>query len=82
MHVDLLDQAPGSKNRRGVLEEELYAANAMNDAELAAMAQRLIEVVRYETAVAIGVHLKEVEAASLRLRNIAASIKLERSQFI
>ena len=56
--------------------------DAMNDAELAAMAQRLIEVVRYETAVAIGVHLKEVEAASLRLRNIAASIKLNKSQFI
>ncbi len=37
--VDQLEQAPGSINRRGVVEEDLKAANAQADAEVVMAAE-------------------------------------------
>ena len=85
--VDHLEQAPASKARRAGVEEDLTATNAAQDAELVAAAQKLIELVQQHApavASAIGVDLKDIEAANLRLADIAASgtgVKVEESKF-
>jgi hypothetical protein len=74
--VDHLEQAPESKARRAGVEEDLTAANAGQDVEVVAAAQKLIAVVQQHApgaAAAIGVDLKDVSAANLRLSNIAAA---------
>ena len=85
--VDHLEQAPESKARRAGVEEELMAAGAGQDAELVASAQKLIELTHQHApgvAAAIGVDLKDVSAANLRLADIAAAgtgVKLKRGTF-
>jgi hypothetical protein len=85
--LEQLEQAPGSKSRRAVVEEDLTASNAGQDAGLVAAARKLIELVQQHapTAVsAIGVDLKDVAAANLRLADIAASgggVKVEGGTF-
>jgi hypothetical protein len=85
--VDQLERAPESKNRRAVIEEDLAAAGAGQDTDLAAAAQSLINLIQqHAPAVAsgIGVDLKDVAAANLRLADIAASgtgVKVERGTF-
>lgn len=85
--VEQLEQVPQSKSRRGVVEEDLQAANAAGDAELAAAARQLIDLIQRHapgTAAAIGVDLKDVEASSLRLADVAATgtgVKVERGTF-
>jgi hypothetical protein len=85
--VEQLEEAPGSKNRRAVVEEDLTAVGAAQDAELAAVAQNLINLVQQyapAAASAIGVDLKDVAAANLRLADISASgtgVKVERGAF-
>ena len=59
-----------------MVEEDLANSEAGKDRELVEAANRLIELVRTQApgaAAAIGVDLKDVEAANLRLRDIAAS---------
>ncbi len=85
--AEQLEQAPGSKNRRAVVEEDLAASGAGQDAELVAKARALVELVQQHApaaAAAIGVDLKDVAAANLRLADIAASgtgVKVERGAF-
>jgi hypothetical protein len=85
--VDQLEQSPESKNRRAVIEEDLAAARAQDDTELAAAARNLMELVRQHApgaASAIGVDLKDVNAANLRLADIVASgtgVKVEHGTF-
>ncbi|WP_336490677.1 hypothetical protein [Methylobacterium nigriterrae] len=85
--VEQIEQAPASKNRRAVIEEDLTASGAGQDAELAAAARSLIELVQQHApaaALAIGVDLKEVSAANLRLSDIAAAgtgVKVEKGTF-
>ncbi len=75
------------KNGRAEVEKDLANSDAGKDSELVKAANRLIELVQTQApgvAAAIGVDLKDVEAASLRLRDIAASgtgVKLERGRF-
>ena len=74
--VDQLEQAPESKNRRAVVEEDLTASAAGQDRELLAAAHALTELIQQHApgaATAIGVSLKDVEAANLRLADIVAS---------
>lgn len=74
--LEPLEQVPGSKNRRAVVEEDLTASNAGQDRELVAAAHRLIELIQQHApaaASAVGVDLKNVAAANLRLADIAAS---------
>src|SRR4051794_30658348 len=74
--VEPLKQTPDSKACRAVVEEDLATAGAMKDAELVEAAQNLIDLIRQQApaaAAAIDVDLKDVEAANLRLRDIAAS---------
>ena len=85
--IEQLEQAPGSKNRRAVVEEDLTASGAGQDAELVAAAHTLMELVQQHApaaASAIGIDLKDVAAANLRLADIAASgtgVKMERGTF-
>ena len=85
--VDHLEQAPDSKARRAGVEEELTAADATRDPEVVAAARTLIELIQQQApsaAAAIGVDLKDVSAASLRLADVAASgagVKVERGTF-
>ena len=69
-----------------MVEEDLAAAGAAQDAELLAAAQMLIELIRQhapDAAAAIGVDLKDIEAVNLRLADIVASgtgVKLEKAR--
>jgi hypothetical protein len=84
--VDSLEQAPDSKKRRAVVEEDLAASGAAQDSELLATAQKLIELIRQHApnaAAATGVDLKDIEAANLRLADIVASgagVKVEKAK--
>src|SRR5215831_27424 len=85
--IEQLDQAPGSKNRRAVVEEDLTVSGAGQDAELIAAARKLIELVQQHSpaaAPALGIDLKDVAAANLRLADIAASgtgVRVEHGTF-
>ncbi len=85
--VDHLEQAPESKARRAGVEEELTASGAGQDMELVAAARKLSELVQQHApgaAAAIGVDLKDVSAANLRLADIEATgtgVKVERGTF-
>ena len=85
--VDQLEQAPESKSRRAVVEEDLANAGAAKDAELLESAQKLLKLIREKApaaAAVTGVDLKDIEAANLRLSDIAASgtgVKLEKGRF-
>jgi hypothetical protein len=85
--IDHLEQAPVSKARRDGVEEDLVVANAGQDAEVVAAAQKLMEAIQQyapSAAAAIGVDLKDVSAANLRLGDIAAAgtgVKVDRGTF-
>ncbi len=85
--IEQLEQAPELKNRRAVAEEDLAASGAAGDPELAAAARKLTELIQQQApsvAAAIGVDLKDVQAANLRLADIAASgtgVKVEKGTF-
>jgi hypothetical protein len=88
--LDQLEQAPDSKSRRAVIVEGLEGAGAQHDpafAQLAAQAQALMVLIQShapQAAAAFGVDLKEVEAANLRLADIAAAgtgVKVEKGRF-
>jgi uncharacterized protein (DUF2235 family) len=64
VNVQQLEQAPERSGRRAV-EEELQAANAERDAELAAVADQLTDLIREQMpglAAVIGVDLRDVKA--------------------
>ena len=67
--------------------EDLTNSGAAQDAELLAAARKLTELVQQQApglAKSIGVDLKDVEAANLRLADIAASgtgMKVEKGKF-
>jgi hypothetical protein len=74
--IEPLEQKPESKTRRAVVEEDLTDAGAGADAEVLAAAQALIELVRQHApgaAGVIGVDLKDVTAANLRLADIVSA---------
>src|SRR5215469_5019007 len=71
--IDRLEEAPGSSLVRTQIEADLAASGAGKDLELSAAALQLIELVqRYAPGVAevIGVDIKDVAAANLRLADI------------
>jgi hypothetical protein len=82
-----LEEHPGSKARRAVVEEELAATGAGHDQELLQHAMAVLEAVQQhapETAAAIGVDLAEVRGATLRIADVIASgtsVKVRKSDF-
>jgi hypothetical protein len=85
--IDQLEASPASKNRRAVVEEDLTAAGAGQDAELLTAAHKLTELIQQHApgvAGVVGVDLKDVAAANLLLADIVASgtgVKVERGTF-
>jgi hypothetical protein len=77
VNLDQLEANPSSKNRRGVVEEDLKAVGADKDAEVLQQAQVLLEAIQRQapqTAAAIGVDLKDIEGASLAIRRVTATV--------
>ena len=85
--VEQLEVVPESKSRRAVVEEDLTTSGAAKDTELATAAHTLIKLIEQQApaaAAAIGVDLKEVSAANLRLAEIVAygtGVKVEHGTF-
>lgn len=73
--LNLWEDAPKSKARRGVVEEDLRKTQAAEDPELLLQAQALLQEARTNGADAgrvVGVSLQEIEAASISLDSIIA----------
>jgi hypothetical protein len=71
-----VENAPDSKIQRAALEEAFKNANAEHDEELLSKAKDMIDAVRTdapEAADAIGVDLKHIKSASLRIADVIAS---------
>jgi hypothetical protein len=87
VNLDQLEANPTSKSRRGVVEEDLKAAEADQDAEVLQHAQALLEAIQRQApqvVAAIGVDLKDVEGASLAIRRVIATgtgVKVEQGKF-
>jgi hypothetical protein len=87
VNVDQLEANPSSKSRRGVVEEDLKAAGADQDAEVLQHTQVLLETIQRhapEAAAAIGVDLKDIEGASLAIRRVISTgtgVKVEQGKF-
>jgi hypothetical protein len=73
--VNQIEANPTSKNRQGVVEEELAAAGADKDAEVLRQAQVLLEAIQRQApqAAAIGVDLKDIEGEALAIRRVTAT---------
>jgi hypothetical protein len=74
--VNQIEANPTSKNRRGVVEEELAVAGADQDTEVLQQAQILLEAIQRhapQVAAAIGVDLKDIEGGSLAIRRVIAT---------
>jgi hypothetical protein len=86
VNLDQLEANPSSKNRRGVVEEELAAVEADQDTEVLQHAQALLEAIQRhapQAATAIGVDLKDIQGASLAIRRVTATgagVKVERAK--
>ena len=84
--LDQLEANPSSKSRRGVVEEDLVAAQADHDPEVLQHAQALLEALQRQephTAAAIGVDLKDIEGAALAIRRVTATstgVKVENAK--
>lgn len=74
--LEMIERNPGSQSRQFVVEEELEAAGAGEDAQLLAEAEKLIEAATMrlarETMVSVGVELSEVEGGNLEIRRVNA----------
>jgi hypothetical protein len=74
--VDNLEHDPTSEARKGVVLEDLQKVKAGEDPELLLMAQAVLEAVRQhapEAARAVGVSIEELQAQSLRVRDIVVA---------
>jgi predicted RND superfamily exporter protein len=84
--LENVEEEPEFEPNQATVEKRIQDANIDKDPEVAQAAERLLEELkkRPETVKATGVNLKDVEGASLRVRNIAASgtgANVERSKF-
>ncbi len=71
--VDIVEARPLIESRRVVLTEELAAAGARADSELAAVVQALLEVIHDrvpQAAEIAGVRVTELEAGEVEIRDI------------
>lgn len=82
-----LENKPDSQTKRDSLEEDLADAGAGGDTDLISAARKLIDVVEAQAGdvgPAIGVDLKRVQAAALRLGTVESTgtgVKLEDGRF-
>ena len=84
--VEQLEQAPDSKARRAVVEEDLGKVGAATVGELLVQAQELltsIEELAPQTAEVIGVSLKDIKGASLVIRDVLSAgggVKIDQAE--
>jgi hypothetical protein len=74
--VDQLEQAPDSQARRAVVEEDLTRAGAGHSAGVLQHARALLDTIAQrapQTAEVIGVSLRDVTGASLRIADVLSS---------
>ncbi len=74
--IQQLEQKPESAMRQGVVQEELEETGAAADEEVLREAERLLEAVKSEApdvARTVGVSMEDIEAASIRLKDIIAT---------
>jgi hypothetical protein len=83
--VNPVETRPDSEAKRASLEEDLAAAGADTDAELLEAARQLLAQVKAAGSVpALGVDLKQAEAAALRIRRVfsdGAGVRVRGSKF-
>lgn len=88
VNIELVEDDPKSQSRQNVVKEDLVKVNADQDIDVIKAAQALIETVSKkepDTAIAMGVNLADIKAASLRLRDIIATgtgVNIQRSEFV
>jgi hypothetical protein len=74
--IDQLEHAPDSQARRAVVEEDLTQEGAGHSAEILQQAKALLDVITQrapQTAKVIGVSLREITGASLRIADVLSS---------
>jgi hypothetical protein len=74
--VDQLEQVPDSKARRAVVEEDLTREGAGHSAEILAHTKALLDVIAERaphTAEIMGVSLRDISGASLRIADVLSS---------
>ena len=74
--LDQLEQAPDSKARWAVVEEDLAKGGAAHDVEVLQQAKALLELIEQRapaTASVIGVDLQEIKGGALRISDILSS---------
>lgn len=82
-----LENKPESESKRDSLKEDLQDAGADKDAELLAQVKALVEALEKhvpQSAAAVGVDLKDVKAAFLRVQKVSAEgtgVKVEKGEF-
>jgi hypothetical protein len=84
--VEQLETNPGSESRRGVVKEDIAAAEADQDSEVLQHALALLEAIQHQapgTTSAIGVELKDIEGAALTIRRVSTigtGVKVEQAR--
>ena len=76
VNLPQLEEAPESKARQAVIEEDLTKAGADRDEDLFRAARAMLEAVRAdapEAAGSIGVDLEQIKGASLRISDVIAN---------
>jgi hypothetical protein len=76
VNVEQLEQGPEVPQRREFAKFELSSTEAPKDEEVLREAQRLLDAVKNEApgvAQTVGVSMEDIEAASIRLKDIIAS---------
>jgi hypothetical protein len=74
--LDQLEQAPDSKARRAVVEEDLAKLGAASDTEVLQQAKALLDLIEQHApamASVIGVDLEEIKGGALRIRDTRPS---------
>lgn len=72
--VDSVEIRPNSKNRQGILAEEIQVVGADKDVEVLKQAKRLLEAIQNaSTASAVGVDLEKIRGATLKIEDIIAT---------
>ena len=85
--VDALESKPESETKRKSVAEDLADAGAGNNVELLDQAKALLDVLKEQeptTVAAMGVDLKGIEAAYLKIKKVAATgtgISVEKAKF-
>jgi hypothetical protein len=74
--IDQLEADPASQARRAMVEEDLQKTNAEKDPELLQQVKALLDAMRIqpsEVVPATGVHLTDIESASLTIEGVIAT---------